>query len=86
MPTHERIVAGRYGAQKSWGQTADRSARTRPARAASPSSVDYWLRQLDADRFATATQQQRLDAAEMLRRAYFTRLAMKSAQARKKAS
>lgn len=77
-----RQAIGRYGAHKSWGNTVDRSARTRNARAASPAGVDYWLAQLDADRFAEATDQQKLDAADAMRRAYFARLALKSAKAR----
>ena len=75
-------AAGRYGTLSRWGQTVDRSARTRNARNNSPASVDYWLTKLDAERFAEATEQQRLEAAEAMRRAYFASLALKSAKSR----
>lgn len=83
MPEPHQL-ASRYGALKSWANTPDRSARTRPARTNSPSSVDYWLARQDPDRFANASQADRLAAAEMARKAYFAGLAMKSAAARKK--
>ena len=82
MPESPRTTIGRYGALKSWGQTVDRTARTAPARRRSPSHVDYWLDKLDPERFANATDSQRLDAAEALRKAYFQGLALKSAKAR----
>jgi hypothetical protein len=41
---------------------------------------------LDPERFANATQQQRLDAADSMRRAHFARLAMRSAKARRAAT
>lgn len=76
-------LAGRYGALKSWGNTPDRAKRTRNARANSPGSVDYWLARLDPELFANASEQQKLDAAEAARKAYFAELAMKSAKARR---
>jgi hypothetical protein len=60
--------------------------RTAPARSAGPGDVSYWLPKLDPDRFANATEQQKLDAADAMRRAHFARLAMKSAKARKAAA
>lgn len=84
MPDTDRKAAGRYGALKSWGNTPDRTARTRPARAKSPGGIDYWLAKLDVDRFADATDQQQLDAADAMRRAHFAHLAMKSAKARRR--
>jgi hypothetical protein len=77
---------GRVGALESWSRTVDRTARTAPARSAGPGDVTYWLTKLDSERFANATQQQRLDAADAMRRAHFARMAMASAKARKKAS
>jgi hypothetical protein len=78
----ERQQIGRYGGLKSWANTPDRSARTAPGRKASPGSVDYWLARLDSERFADATDQQRLAAAESARRAHFAQLAMKSVRSR----
>lgn len=76
-------IAGRYGGLKSWGNTRDRAERTEPARNAAPSSVQWHLDRLDPERFANATDEQKLAAAEAARRAYFAGLAMKSAKARR---
>lgn len=83
MSESPRQINGRIGALESWARTPDRSARTRPARSKSPSSIEYWLDQLDPDRFVDATDQQKLDAADAARRAYFQRLAAKSVAARR---
>jgi hypothetical protein len=83
MATHRQMI-GRYGALRSWANTADRSARTRAARRNSPSSDEYWLARLDPERFANATDSQKLDAATAARRAYYAELAMKSAAARRR--
>jgi hypothetical protein len=77
-------LASRYGALKSWSNTPDRSARTRPARSKSPGSIEYHLERLDPERFADATDEQKLAAAEAGRRAYFAELAMKSVAARRR--
>jgi hypothetical protein len=71
------------GAHESWSNTIDRTARTQPARSAGPGSIDYWVAKLDPEKFAGATDQQRLDAAESLRKAFYARLAYRSAQARR---
>jgi hypothetical protein len=76
----------RAGVLLSWGNTPDWTARTAPARASSPSDVTYWLDRLDAERFAGSTDADRLRAADALRRAYFARLAAKSAKARARRS
>lgn len=67
----ERSLAARIAAHDSWAHTPDRSARTAPARA--------------------ALDQKFLDAAggdpvraEHLRKAHFSRLALKSAKARRR--
>lgn len=67
----ERSLASRLAAHESWAATGDRSARTAPARAA-----------LDAKFLAQAGG----DAvrAAHLRKAHFARLALKSAQSRRK--
>lgn len=61
---------GRIGAHASWGKTKDRSARTAPARAALDRK---FLDEAEGDPVR----------AEHLRKAYFARLALKSAQSRR---
>jgi len=82
--TVTREAAGRYGAYKKWAGTADRTAATASARRNSPSNIDYWLARLDPERFAAATDAQKLAAAEAARSAHFALLAMRSAQARRR--
>jgi hypothetical protein len=88
----ERSLAGKLGAaiQRSRHDPAE---TTRAARAASPQSVDYWRshkHDLDGNVVERpATEIEALGAAEIARRAeaeyrvYFTRLAWKSARARR---
>lgn len=52
---------------------------TRVARAASPGSDDYWLHRVDTD----LPEEERLRRARHLKKAYFTRLALKSSIARR---
>lgn len=75
-----RSLRSRIGVLESWARTADRPARTAPARAASPGSLDYWQRKVDPD--ATLPDNERLLRAEAAKRAYFLRLAMRSAEVR----
>ena len=72
MTPAERRLGAQIAAHESWAATTDRTARTAPAR--------------------RALEQKFLDAAdgdpvraEHLKRAYFARLALKSAQARRRA-
>lgn len=67
----ERTLRARIAAHESWAATEDRTARTAPARAA-----------LDAKFLAEAGGDP--VRAQHLRKAYFQRLALKSAQARQK--
>jgi hypothetical protein len=67
-----RSARGTIGAHVSWFNTVDRAARTAPARAALDQK---FLDQADGDPVRAAH----------LRKAYFARLALKSAQARRKA-
>lgn len=83
MPTQRQTI-GRYGGLKSWANTTDRTARTAPGRRKSPGEIEYWLARLDPERFADATEAQRLAAAEAARKAHFARMAMSSAKARSK--
>jgi hypothetical protein len=55
---------------------------TKAARAANPSSDEYWLAQTDP----ALSERERSTRAQDAKRSYFKRLAMKSAQARKRAS
>lgn len=71
-PDPERQLAAQIAAHESWAQTPDRSARTAPARAARDAK---FLEQADGDPVR----------AEHLRKAYFKRLALKSAQSRRRA-
>lgn len=68
---NERTLVARVAAHESWAATTDRTARTAPARNAFD---ERFLTQADGDPLR----------AEHLRRAYFARLALKSAQARRK--
>lgn len=75
-------TAGRLGAQVKWGKTTDRAAATEAARRAA------------RDRFAVQVRKEHPDLdeqtvqlmADARRREYFTRLAMKSAAARRRAA
>lgn len=69
----ERHLKAQIAAHESWAQTTDRSKRTEAAR-----------RALDAKFLAEADGDPQ--RAEHLRKAYFARLALKSAQSRRKAS
>jgi hypothetical protein len=68
----ERSLIASLAAHESWANTVDRSARTAKARAARDAR---FLEQADGDPVR----------AEHLRKAHFKRLALKSAQARRKA-
>ena len=67
-----RSLVGAIAAHESWANTTDRTQRTAPARAALDAK---FLAQADGDPVR----------AEHLRKAHFKRLALKSAQARRKA-
>ncbi|MCW2790406.1 MAG: hypothetical protein JWP56_2709 [Aeromicrobium sp.] len=72
MGTNERSLIATIAAETSWANTIDRSARTAPARAA---LEQKFLLEADGDPARAAH----------LRRAHFTRLALKSAQSRRRA-
>ncbi len=71
-PDSDRSAFGRIGAHISWANTEDRSARTAPARRALDKK---FLDQANGDTVRAAH----------FRKAHFARLALKSAQARRKA-
>jgi len=76
MPNHnpdaERSLAGQIAAETSWANTVDRSARTAPGRAAADAR---FLEQAGGDPVRAAH----------LRKAHYRRLALKSAQSRRRA-
>lgn len=77
--TAEHSLASRFGAHRSWANTADRSARTAPARKALEAR---WERLADPDHVLPPAE--RAKRAESLRKAHFARMALKSAQARRR--
>ena len=68
-----------YASHVSWAQTADRTKRTAPARAA---FQQKFLDEVDPD--GVMTPAQREQAAESARKAFYARLALLSAAARRK--
>jgi hypothetical protein len=72
-----RTLRARIAAHLSWAKTEDRAARTAAARKA---FKDRFVREACRDASESTSDCQR--RAEHLRKAYFTRLALKSAQAR----
>lgn len=75
-PTTRQII-GAIGAHESWSRTTDRAARTAPGRRA---FLEKFEREVDPD--GTLPPAERAVRAEHARRAYFARLALKSAKAR----
>lgn len=71
-PPSERSLIASIAAHESWANTRDRTARTAPARAALDQK---FLDEAEGDPIR----------AEHLRKAYFARLALRSAKARRRA-
>jgi hypothetical protein len=69
---------GKTGANESWAQTEDRPARTEPARKA---MLEKFEHAVDPDNKLTPAE--RAKRAAFARKAYFQRLALKSAKARR---
>jgi hypothetical protein len=76
----ERRLIAQIASNESWARTEDRRARTEPARRA---MWDKFEQQVDPD--GKLPDAERARRAENLRKAYFQRLALKSAQSRRKA-
>lgn len=74
----DRSLAAQIAANESWAHTADRSARTAPARAALMARFER-----EVDPQGTLPPDERARRAENKRRAYFQRLALKSSKARR---
>ncbi|MFJ9468370.1 hypothetical protein [Streptomyces caniferus] len=80
MNTNERSMQMRLAAHKSWAGTTDRSARTAAARKASHHTrFLVKAREMHPD----ASEAQIEAVARSLRKAHYTELALKSAQARR---
>jgi hypothetical protein len=77
--TADRSLIARLAAHESWANTADPSARTAPARRA---LLDRFEREVDPDGVLPPAERAR--RAGHARKAYFARLALRSAQARRK--
>jgi hypothetical protein len=75
----DRALIARIAAHESWAKTSDRTARTAPARAAMMAKFE---REVDPDGVLDPTERTR--RAESARQAYFTRLALQSARARRR--
>ena len=73
-----RALRGRLAAYESWAKTPDRSARTAPARRA---MLERFERQVDPN--SELAPAERAKRAEYVRKAHFSRLALKSAEARR---
>lgn len=74
-----RELRARLGAHASWARTADRQARTAPARAARAAKYEQRAREMHPD----ATDEQIARVAEHLMKAEMTAMSLKAAQARK---
>lgn len=80
MTTSEQSMRMRVAAHLSWANTPDRSARTRAAREASHyTRFDTKAREMNPN----GTEAEIADAAESLRKAHYTDLALRSAKARR---
>ena len=77
----ERSLRGQIAVHESWAKTPDRPARTAAARKA---ALDRFQREVDPE--GTLLPQERATRAEHARKAYFLRLALASAQARRRRS
>ena len=75
----ERVLRARLAAHTRWAQETDRQAATAKARAA---FLDRFDREVDPD--GTLDPAERKRRAANARKAYYTGLALKSAQARRK--
>ncbi|MFN8050509.1 MAG: hypothetical protein U0Q22_03655 [Acidimicrobiales bacterium] len=79
MTESERVLRARIAAHTSWANTTDPSARTAPARQA---MLGKFETEVDPD--GTLDPLERARRAQSLRSAHFARLALKSAQARRR--
>ena len=78
LTSADRSLIGQIAVRESWARTPDRAARTANARRA---LLDRFEREVDPD--GELTPAERAIRAAHARKAYFARLALKSAQARR---
>jgi hypothetical protein len=79
-PVTDRFLAASIAANTRWAHEPDRSAATRPARAA---FEQRFLYEVDPDGKLSAVERER--RAANAKKAYFHRLALRSAQSRRRA-
>ncbi|UCZ90451.1 hypothetical protein [Gordonia sp. WA4-43] len=77
-PQSERSLIAQLAAHESWAKTPDRTARTANARRALEEKFE---REVDPERLLSPTE--RAKRVENARKAYYARLALKSARARR---
>jgi len=75
-----RTLISRIGAHRKWANTDDRNAATAPARAA---LKDRFIREA-RERYGDLPEHELAIRAEHVRKEYFTRLALLSAEARRR--
>jgi hypothetical protein len=75
----ERALRARLAVHTSWANTGDRAARTAPARRA---ALERFERQVDPD--GSLSDAERARRAEQAMRAHMARLALRSAQSRRR--
>lgn len=81
LTPEQRSLRARLAAHSSWANTRDPAARTVPARMA---ALARFERQVDPN--GALPEAERLRRAEHARKAYFAALALKSAEARRRAA
>lgn len=80
-PASERALRARLGGLTKWAVTSDRTAATKPGRSAFEARFE---REVDPD--GTLPPAERALRADAARRAYFTRLTLRSVSSRRKAN
>lgn len=80
MDPIERTLRARLGAHMSWANTTDRTARTERARQAAEGRFEKKAREMHPN----ATDTEIAAVAESLRKAHYTALGLRSAQARRR--
>jgi hypothetical protein len=78
MSQRERSLIASIASHESWAKTPDRAARTAPARRAMMDKFDR-----EVDPHGVLTPQERAKRAENAKSAYYKRLALQSARARR---
>lgn len=82
MNAEERRLRAQLGAEISWANTADRTARTAPGSRAAEARFEKEARERHPD----ASEEQIAQVAEHLRKAHFRRMGLASAKKRRMAN